>query len=363
MSKGKSAFGAVAGILTGMFMIFFGFLEMKDSLSLKKEGISVAGIALEGWSERRRRSLSKSYYFEVEFQAEGREEPVNDVIKVDKDYFDEVVAKDGDINIIYHPENLSNLQAGSEAKLQWGHLAFGFLMFGFGAFLALDLFKPSRTEDQLLTEAGIKPDAQPEALPEILLIEKHEYAPTDGAKFRGHDQAFYTESQSKLESLGFRHVVDLEDLTAKKMAGINTFFRILIGDDGATVAVLYHLKAGGLVKKSCANEEKVVDFGSVFSNGEFVTTSTAETIDFNLPTTIDAGYRDSDTPLEDVVTAHRQRVQEFQAKHPGAGPIGMDDRDDVIAMLNAMNRVKANFRKNPEITREELQKLTGVSEG
>ena len=112
---------------------------------------------------------------------------------------------------------------------------------------------------------------------------EHVYQPVNARDFRHLSHDFYNDMQQNLESLGFRHVGDVEDETVKRQKpDPRTFIRIMTSRDGIVNAGIYHIHptiVWRLLMFVSGMRTKVVEFQSEMENGYQIVTTTVRSQD------------------------------------------------------------------------------------
>jgi len=173
----------------------------------------------------------------------------------------------------------------------------------------------------------------------------HEFRHVSPETFSHLDYDFYRRATASLQQLGFKILDDLENVTlARPLAGTVSFTRVLVDGDGTTIAGVRHFKP----RNASANEKRVIEFLSEFSDGSFVVTNNEgkSTVSDVLPglTTI---YCSSTTPLEEILRVHRVAALGKNTSTPPPLPTRIRDTQDYIQLQHrlhaaACQREKAN---------------------
>ena len=189
---------------------------------------------------------------------------------------------------------------------------------------------------------------------------EYEYASVKAEDFSHLDLAWYDASQQWLEQNAYGLLGDEENLTFRRTSkGNRTLLRTMLSRDGTMLAYLYHFKPSGL---AAAGKDgfRILEFQTHFANGTFLGTSNAEAAGkLDSPPGVDALRLPSRTPLEAILTSHVQRVSAYLGNNPGVSAGRMASLEDVHRVQNVLQQIKAVYRKNTGITKEELQRLAG----
>ncbi len=90
-------------------------------------------------------------------------------------------------------------------------------------------------------------------------------------------------------------------------------------------------------------------------------TDTAETCNaLNSPPDINSSHLPASSNVETVVTAHAHRVETHAVFRAGAAPVKMYNSEDVRRSMELQNRIKAAFRQQVGLSKEELERLAGT---
>src|SRR5687767_14906857 len=78
----------------------------------------------------------------------------------------------------------------------------------------------------------------------------HKYRRVTAQAFDGLDVDFYEKIRTRLETLGFRYLGDVEDLTvaSSKLVRMHTILRVMVGDVGTVTAAVYHVRMFGFAR-------------------------------------------------------------------------------------------------------------------
>jgi len=123
---------------------------------------------------------------------------------------------------------------------------------------------------------------------------------------------FYLSATQALEEQGFVYFADLENVTYTEIFRLVIPIRVLIGDNGETMAALY-FKPCGFLKKYVFRllgyvvPTKVIELSSEFSCGTFQTSVNTKILE-RLKTTpgISRYLYSEDTPLSEMLSKHRE---------------------------------------------------------
>ena len=105
---------------------------------------------------------------------------------------------------------------------------------------------------------------------------------------------------------------------------------------------------------------RILELQTQFTNGAFLTTSNAEAAGkLDSPPGVDALRLPAQTSLDAIFAAHGQRVSASLTTNPGVAAVRLSSPEDVHRSQNVLQQIKAAFRKNAGISKEELQRLAG----
>jgi len=188
-----------------------------------------------------------------------------------------------------------------------------------------------------------------------------EYAPVNAREFGHLDLSWYDASQRWLEERGFGWLGDEENLTFRRTSkGNRTLLRTMLGRDGTWITYLYHFKPAGLAPALAANGFKILELQTQFANGTFICTSNAEEAGkLDSPPAVDARRLPANSSLDAIVEAHALRVSAALAANPGGAALRMGSLEDIHRAQNVLQGIKAAFRRDVGITKQELERLAG----
>ena len=202
---------------------------------------------------------------------------------------------------------------------------------------------------------------------ELLYVEEYEYQIADAKEFTHLDLKFYDETLELLEKKRFRHLADEENVTVNsaKSAGMRTFIRVALSHHGVIVAGIFHWRSKQfwlrwLSMLSTRKHGKVLEFQTEFSNGVFMTTSTAQSSgNLEQPPQVISEFYAYDTPHEQVLERHTQRLVEYLKTNPVVKPLAFRNIEDVTRSDQRLTKIRAQFRKKRGgLTKGELHRLS-----
>ena len=188
----------------------------------------------------------------------------------------------------------------------------------------------------------------------------HEYVRVSIDDFAHLDASFYERTAAALEAEGFSRVADIADMTITRAGGIlmPMMARVLVGDGGRVTAALYHARVTGSAAQGEGNHH-VVDLETAFDDGTYVNTSNAPSAGkLESPPTIHDDFVPGTEPLA-LLQRHRMRVSDYLRTRPGVDVRTVATLEDVIAMQQRQDDIKAAFRAaRPAVYSDaELQRL------
>jgi hypothetical protein len=229
----------------------------------------------------------------------------------------------------------------------------------------------------------------------------HEYRLVDPAEFEGLDKAFYDDNRRWLEGHGFQFLADVENTTLTKvMPNLRTFLRVMAGDEGAVTAALYQARLeppaipqsalpdiddeeeeaeedefnGEDADKADADDgaDEVeppaprfvngFELESELTDGTFLVTNYLSEND-RMPDVegVKKVRLPSETPPDELLAAHRQRVAEARAS--GSAVRALATFDEVMASQHRMHAIKAAHQRRIGFLDEETVSKIGGPEG
>lgn len=182
---------------------------------------------------------------------------------------------------------------------------------------------------------------------------RHEWREANVSDFPDLDQEFYKGMTAWLESLGYRHMGDAENMTLSRInPTMKHCLRYMVSPDGTMNAAIYHVVAPG-------HSLKIFDIMSEYSNGDFVETSNAtEAAKLDTPPQIHHLFFPPDTPYDQILDAHAKAMADFQAQHPGVTSVVLASKADIRASGDRQQAIKSAFRKqHGVVTGEEIKRI------
>lgn len=355
----------------GIGLMVMGAREFLDTRKLVAEG-RPAPATVVGRREQTIYKDSKSSHVTVTFQAASGEKVTKELM-VTKDIYSRAT-KGASINVIYFPKDPTVCIIGNYAQVEYTRFVAGCVFLGMGVVLFLFMVKHPNagvirpmTEDQLLEESRpIAVEGAQKVVKQMapLMQTKHQFEQVDPRKFPHVDLHYYDSVRQLLESKGYVHLEDYEDVTLRQSANNpNTFIRAMLSGDGHFMAGMYHFKPPLMLRAAGVKEVKVLDLETQFSNGHFVCTSNAEDAGkLTQPVEVDNFAMGSATTPQLLLTAHDQRVKRFIEK-TGAQPVRLQGMADVRKAQDELQRLKAEHRQRTGLTREELERIGGAKKG
>jgi hypothetical protein len=181
------------------------------------------------------------------------------------------------------------------------------------------------------------------------------------------DRTFYEQATRDLAAEGYHLTRDIVNVTASNTWPRNhAVIRCLLGDDGTTMAGVYHLKLLGPMRifqwiRVLPRRLKAIECETELSDGTFVTTTDTEAINKSLKYPfIDAWQFPSKTPVARLVAEHRNHVAAILALRNGVTAMRCTSYADLRASQDRLHLLKAAYRASPEFDHAaEWQKILG----
>ena len=292
------------------------------------------------------------YYLTVEFETEGRQSITRELKVSRSTHTDGMAAKS--IKVHFLPNDLSVIQGGSSVEIPWASMPLGLLILG-GGVLLIVLRKQPTNRCELAESAAENLAA--------LCDTNQQYVPVDARQFKQADLVFYDDSQRLLERLGFVFLEDVEVIPSKPNKSFaRTFLRVMLSADRTRIATIFHLKPGWMLKLLGAKETRVYGIDTQLSDNSFVCTDNAESCNaLNNPPTINVSHLPATTSVGLVVEAHNNRVEAHTVFRIGALPVRMQSAEDIRRSMCLQQRIKAKFCTEAGLSKEELERLAGVT--
>ena len=183
---------------------------------------------------------------------------------------------------------------------------------------------------------------------------EHEYVKVDENDFQHLDLNFYSTVTAGLKNLGFTHLSDEEDITLRDAdEGPALFYpimiRALVSEDGTIMAGLYHPKMkwwiSALVMLMRQHPGKIVDFETELSNGMFITTTNAKSIEpLNQSDRIISQCFPKKTSYQELLDLHQDRLTRYLLENSNVVPLKIENREKMIASQNRLQAIKSLYR-------------------
>jgi hypothetical protein len=177
------------------------------------------------------------------------------------------------------------------------------------------------------------------------------------------DLKYYDELTTLLVGQGFRHVVDVEDVTGTRLSpDFRTFQRWMIGNDGEICAVIEHLRSGGgsrllRLDDDAPTSMRLIDFTSEFSDGTFLESANDKGLIFphEIPGLTRHHHPKYAEPLQ-LLKEHRRALAAISTTNPTISTVRYVTRNDVAAGIERSFRRLSDFRRSiGYVTLEELR--------
>jgi len=350
MTRAKKYFAVAIAIVIGGVFLSTGIPEYRASKRLAAEGISVAGKVLDERTVYRTKGRSR-YYLTVEFEA-GNKETVTKELQVSREIHSAGAAADS-VQIHYLADDPSVIQAGPTVEVEWRNAAFGLFFLGCGAFLVVFIKQPINREELADTTAGHV---------DALCDTNQQYVSADARQFKQVDLSFYDCSQREFEQQGYVFLEDVEVVPSKPNRNFaRTFLRVLVNAERTSIATIFHLKPKWILKVLGGKETRVCGLDTQLTDNSFVCTDNAESCNaLNNAIAINASHMPACSTVEMIIEAHDERVQAHTVFRADAHPVLMQGSEDVRRSMDLQQRIKAAFRSEAGLSKEELERLAGV---
>ncbi|HUO07503.1 MAG TPA: hypothetical protein VM008_04320 [Phycisphaerae bacterium] len=183
--------------------------------------------------------------------------------------------------------------------------------------------------------------------------ERHEYRRAAPAEFPSADLAFYDETQTRLESQGFQFLGDIENMTLTRVfPHMRAFIRTLVSTDGTVVAGIYHARLPN-------GEVRGIDLETELGDGSYVLTTRTDEKSREIPG-IDRVICGRETPPEELLRRHQERVEQIQGVHGGILSTVVRTLEDALEFSHRVQQKKSKHRKDTGyLTVEDLKKVRG----
>lgn len=351
MSTAKRFLLGLAAILLGGVLLFNGVREYRQSRRLQTEGRSVTAKVVDERTAYRSKGRSR-YYLTVEFETGDRQAVTRELQVSRSTHTDGVAARS--IKVHFLPNDLSVIQGGPSVEIPWAAAPLGLLILGGGVLLIVFRKQPANRRE--LAESTAENLA-------TLCDTNQQYVPADARQFKQADLVFYDDSQRLLERLGFVFLEDVEVVPGKPNKSFaRTFLRVMLSADRTRIATIFHLKPGWMLKLLGAKETRVHGIDTQLSDNSFICTDNAESCNaLNNPPTINVSHLPATTSVGLVLEAHNNRVEAHAVFRIGVLPVRMQSAEDVRRSMDLQQRIKAAFRTEAGLSKEELERLAGVT--
>ncbi|MDB6023972.1 MAG: hypothetical protein JWM68_195 [Verrucomicrobiales bacterium] len=357
-------------LIGGIVLTSVGLKALLTGKKLEREGkTTVATIVSRDSRPLYKKQLA--YYLTLGFETEAKEKITQEIMVLHPEF----ARTEGRPNVTIHylPSD-PNVIMLDPIEIRWGQIVTGSIFALFGAVLLVIFVRnpkhgngPPITQEERIEHAReTAADSAVKIVQQLkpLTVSQHEYEMADPSRFRHLDLAFYNDTQKFLESSGFGHLEDVENVTLRNSANNpNTFIRVMLGANGTIMADIYQFKPSAVKRLLGMKEFKVLDLETQFSNGCFVCTNNAETAGaLSQPTEVDSLNMAAVTPFSTLLDAHRKRVELF-SQSTGVPPLRLQTVSDVRKAQDALQCLKAAHRQKTGLTRTEIANLGGGQAG
>ena len=185
----------------------------------------------------------------------------------------------------------------------------------------------------------------------------HEFQQVSPGDFEDQDIEFYDQTEKVLESKGFRHVADVEDLTlTRQMPALRTFLRVMGHVNGDITAAIYHIPNVDIMPEG---EVRAVEFSTEFEDGTFMDTSNLLEGDRTPPFDgIDKQRLPHDTPADEILEVHRTRLA--AATESGRKVRRIRTYDEMIESQHRAQAIKSGQKlREGFLNEEDLKMISG----
>jgi len=181
------------------------------------------------------------------------------------------------------------------------------------------------------------------------------------------DWKAYHAVRAQADQLGFDHLADVDVVSLRHDPSImkRAVLAVFVSNDGVNVLGHYRLPLRwtfkGIMGRFMGGRGDMFDVGTQFGGRDGVTlaTTTARAAavwdqpEFIVKETLATG-----TPLEQVVTRHRERVRDYLSQHPDARPVAVQTIGQIVDLNRTSELRKLEWRRQRGwITREELARF------
>jgi hypothetical protein len=184
----------------------------------------------------------------------------------------------------------------------------------------------------------------------------HEHTPANPDDFPDVDRVFYDSTQRELETLGFRFLDDVENVTlSRNMPALRTFSRTMTGDDDTIVARIYQLLPTG----RGGRDIRAIELTTEFTDFTFMVTTNAEIqLDASNIRGIIITRLPPSTSASQLVQHHRSAVAAARSKTSSA--VRCSTMDAIFNSIRRAHAVRAVHRKrNGYVTLDDLKLIRG----
>jgi hypothetical protein len=186
----------------------------------------------------------------------------------------------------------------------------------------------------------------------------HQHNPANPDDFADLDRAFYDSAQRELESLGFRLLDDVENVTlSRNLPAMRTFARTMTGDDDTVVARIYQLLPTG----RGGRDIRTIELTTELSDFTFLVTTNAEiNLDSGDIRGINITRLPASTSASQLVQHHRGTLASLRAKTASLQPVRCSTMDAIFGSTRRSHAVRAVHRKrNGYVTLDDMKLIRG----
>jgi hypothetical protein len=200
----------------------------------------------------------------------------------------------------------------------------------------------------------------------------HEYRHADDSELRGLNVDFYDRSTAAFESIGFRRMGQIINVTAQRVTPwAYAVLRCFVDPSRTVMGAVYDVRfrswyRGLQLIGVLARNMRTIDLETELSDGQFVCTSNASQAalasDF---TGVHRRFFSKDVPIPELVERHREHIAQVLAGcEPNVRPIAHSSFEeyrasqDRLQLLKSAHRASQNFDPAAELARIQGRPLT-----
>lgn len=191
----------------------------------------------------------------------------------------------------------------------------------------------------------------------------HDFREVDATRYPHLSLTFYAQCESTLKAMGFRKIMDIEDVTVRSCTpDPRCFLRLMSNPESRISAAIYHAKPKFpwlLVMFLMGTPSKVYEFQSQFSDDAFIETSRSSPIISNsYPEKIRKQFFPQKS-IEELYRAHQKASDEYLSLHPDVSLVPTDSFSSFLEHnRKTYEMTKAHLEGIGWVTKEYLCKQT-----